>query len=460
MAAGCQATNQPSRSVGGQLKWTNRLSVGRACFVDMRSAREWRDGDVIGARLEVVVQKEGIMLGNGYSRLNSLMEGQEEEEIMAKWSITRFGGSSKAEMTVDPRDGYYNSNNMAESAYETDSGISDDQRPDSPLPAKPTPARLYQLVYGVSVKTEEPGIGADLVSIELGGWNDPVLVPEMCVMDPAPGPAGRARRMTGNATTVDGLLNFPDLLLTEEEKRLLSQEGIVLPGNLPLTKAEERILKKVRRKIRNKQSAQESRRRKKEYIGGLESRVAACTAQNQELQKQVDQLEHHNLSLITQLRKLQSLVKQTSNKAAQTSTCVMILACSLVLLVFPSFSPFRVDSPLSQQGYRPTGVLSRTILTKLESPQRSEVTNTDTTGREGVDRQDPATAQGSVPIPGLNQGTLEEEAARPHGEKNQSPQPGPTDTNATAVPLRPQSLGHRSLLMAVDPSKSGHTDEM
>ncbi len=42
------------------------------------------------------------------------------------------------------------------------------------------------------------------------------------------------------------------LLLTEEEKRTLIQEGHQIPNQLPLSKIEEKILKKIRRKIKNK----------------------------------------------------------------------------------------------------------------------------------------------------------------------------------------------------------------
>lgn len=140
------------------------------------------------------------------------------------------------------------------------------------------------------------------------------------------------------------------LVLTEEEVRLMKKEGIALPERLPLTKHEERELKKIRRKIRNKQSAQDSRKRKKEYVDGLESKVKACSQQNVQLQRKVENLERQNNSLLLQLRRLQNQIRgqhqqqqqqgnaQTGglNNGAQTSTCVMVLLLSFSLLLLPN----------------------------------------------------------------------------------------------------------------------------
>lgn len=153
---------------------------------------------------------------------------------------------------------------------------------------------------------------------------------------------------------------FKEIVLTEEEKRLLSKEGATIPTHMPLTKAEERTLKRVRRKIRNKQSAQESRKKKKVYVDGLENRVAICTAHNLELQKKVQMLQKQNISLIEQLRKLQSIVKMSTMKASTTSTCVMVFLLSFCLIIFPSVNPFGGNKE-QKELYTPTSIISRAL---------------------------------------------------------------------------------------------------
>ncbi|KAM6167587.1 cyclic AMP-responsive element-binding protein 3-like protein 4 [Erethizon dorsatum] len=264
---------------------------------------------------------------------------------------------------IDPNEVY-----CSEASPGSDSGISEDPgRSDSPPgPLVPGSPALYEVVYeaGALQRAQgeaEPTLG--LLSIQLDQWSPQLVVPDARVVQELPFDAHAHILPTDMASLPPAtLLPCQTLLLTDEEKRLLGQEGVSLPSHLPLTKAEEKVLKKVRRKIRNKQSAQDSRRRKKEYIDGLESRVAACSAQNQELQKKVQELERHNISLVAQLRQLQMLIAQTSNKAVQTSTCILILLFSLALIILPSFSPFQELQEAGPEEYQPHGVISRNIL--------------------------------------------------------------------------------------------------
>ncbi|XP_070305198.1 cyclic AMP-responsive element-binding protein 3-like protein 3-A [Salvelinus sp. IW2-2015] len=118
--------------------------------------------------------------------------------------------------------------------------------------------------------------------------------------------------------------SLQEVVLNEDEKKLLAKEGVHLPSQLPFTKYEERVLKKIRRKIRNKQSAQESRKKKREYVDGLEDRMDACSKHNLALQRKVHQLEETNTSLLEQLARLQILLPNGSSKTAQKATCILI----------------------------------------------------------------------------------------------------------------------------------------
>ncbi|XP_030013709.1 cyclic AMP-responsive element-binding protein 3-like protein 4 [Sphaeramia orbicularis] len=355
----------------------------------------------------------------------------------------------------------------ADPSSESDSGISEDPVISENTATMTTiqsvaPATVYQVVYDIGGVENETGQqqNVEVISIELDEWSSQVLFSDSCIVNELP--VAPSPHLDGSLTppdppSPDGDLLFPDLQLTEEEQKLLNQEGISLPSNLPLTKAEERILKKVRRKIRNKQSAQDSRRRRKEYIDGLESRAAACSAQNKELQRTVEQLEKHNMSLLAQLRQLQSLIKQTVSKGAQTSTCLLIIIVSLGLIIMPSFSPFRRSSS-ADDDYRPIGVISRNILTDPASSQPA------------VDESDTLAVQSDSPPPNsdLSQSgppgsaILQDTVENPESTVQEGSQSDNSSAPVTGQTEQQLALGLRSRSgkEGHDSTKPAHADEM
>ncbi|KAM9820604.1 cyclic AMP-responsive element-binding protein 3-like protein 1 [Neosynchiropus ocellatus] len=202
-------------------------------------------------------------------------------------------------------------------------------------------------------------------------------------------PGGRASSSSSSTaissspllTAAHKLQGSGPLMLTEEEKRTLVAEGYPVPNKLPLTKSEEKALKRVRRKIKNKISAQESRRKKKEYVECLEKKVESYTSENSDLWRKVENLETANRSLLQQLQKFQSLVmgkvvpKSSKMASTQTGTCIMMIALCFVL-VLGSFSscvsplslfspPSSLPSPLSPSSgdpYTVSQVRSRSLL--------------------------------------------------------------------------------------------------
>ncbi|XP_032677851.1 cyclic AMP response element-binding protein A isoform X1 [Odontomachus brunneus] len=98
------------------------------------------------------------------------------------------------------------------------------------------------------------------------------------------------------------------LILTDEERKTLLAEGFPVPTKLPLSKQEEKYLKKIRRKIKNKISAQESRRKKKEYMDNLERRVSVLTSENSSYKNKLSVLENTNRGLLKEVQRLQALL--------------------------------------------------------------------------------------------------------------------------------------------------------
>uniref|UniRef100_A0A8C2ZM34 Cyclic AMP-responsive element-binding protein 3-like protein 2 n=1 Tax=Cyclopterus lumpus TaxID=8103 RepID=A0A8C2ZM34_CYCLU len=187
---------------------------------------------------------------------------------------------------------------------------------------------------------------------------------------PAPPRASSSLANSPLLTAAHKLQGSGPLMLTEEERRTLVAEGYPVPTKLPLTKAEEKALKKIRRKIKNKISAQESRRKKKEYMDALEKKVETCSNENNELRRKVETLECTNKSLLQQLQSLQALVagkvpKSCRMAGTQTSSCLMVVVLCFALFL-GSFSPGSLT---------PCSTVTETVLT-LKQPDTDSYTTT------------------------------------------------------------------------------------
>ncbi|XP_028395795.1 cyclic AMP-responsive element-binding protein 3-like protein 2 isoform X2 [Dendronephthya gigantea] len=94
----------------------------------------------------------------------------------------------------------------------------------------------------------------------------------------------------------------------------------------PLSKAEEFALKKVRRKLKNKISAQESRKRKKQHLESLEKRVRLLDSENSSLRTKLEKQNQSLRSLTFQLSKTGPRSKDEivsyQNQGTQTGICL------------------------------------------------------------------------------------------------------------------------------------------
>jgi len=204
----------------------------------------------------------------------------------------------------------------------------------------------------VNPRTNSPE--PETVSIDTGTTTIllPVITPKSVKVIKSTGQKRRRASASSNDSGVDDASSYskqfvpsqkkgkyPPLELNEEEKRICEREGIKLPSHYPLSREEERNLKRIRRKIRNKVSAQDSRKRKKEYLDNMEDRVRACSDENSELQQRIEQLETQNKTLASQLKRLHNIIVNGGfqTRENKTSTAMMVLLLSTALFLIPGF---------------------------------------------------------------------------------------------------------------------------
>jgi len=153
-----------------------------------------------------------------------------------------------------------------------------------------------------------------------------------------------------------------------------------------LTPEEEKQLKRQRRLIKNRESAQMSRQKKKQETENLKNRVNDLTKENQQLRLQMEQTKTRNHELEQQVAYLREIIKQNQiptppgdNIFNKNSTAVAGLCMFVILFSFGLFfaSPVNPHTPPALTDYATTSgnrmYTGRTLAALPEPPRSSEI---------------------------------------------------------------------------------------
>uniref|UniRef100_A0A8I5YQW1 Activating transcription factor 6 beta n=1 Tax=Pongo abelii TaxID=9601 RepID=A0A8I5YQW1_PONAB len=184
-----------------------------------------------------------------------------------------------------------------------------------------------------------------------------------------------------------------------------------MPGNSCPPEVDAKLLKRQQRMIKNRESACQSRRKKKEYLQGLEARLQAVLADNQQLRRENAALR----------RRLEALLAENSELKLGSGNRKVVCIMVFLLFIAFNFGPVSISEP-------PSAPISPWMNKGEPQPRRHLL---------GFSEQEPV--HGVEPLQGSSQGPKE-------------PQPSPTDHwssprfhNLTAFPGGTKELLLRDL---------------
>uniref|UniRef100_A0A8C0E6K3 Activating transcription factor 6 beta n=1 Tax=Balaenoptera musculus TaxID=9771 RepID=A0A8C0E6K3_BALMU len=108
-----------------------------------------------------------------------------------------------------------------------------------------------------------------------------------------------------------------------------------MPGNSCPPEVDAKLLKRQQRMIKNRESACQSRRKKKEYLQGLEARLQAVLADNQQLRRENAALR----------RRLEALLAENSELKLGSGNRKVVCIMVFLLFIAFNFGPVSISEP-------------------------------------------------------------------------------------------------------------------